>query len=343
MPEEPEKQSEIIKLPTTEPEQQIAEFRLPRFLLPVFLFLLIVLIGNFFYKYLQTPPSNFPIEVPIEIEKGTSLSEAVKIAKDTNLVRSEFALYVLMLLEHKDNSIKASTYVFERPLSLSELALELTKGNHRADLVKITNTEGETAIQIADRAYEILTNFDKETFIQLARPNEGKLFPDTYLIPKNFTAEELYELLTTTFEQKISAYEEEILNHQLTLDEIIILASILEREANSVESKRYVSGILQRRLSISMPLQVDASLEYVLNKPLKDLTAEDLDTDSPYNTYLNYGLTPTPIGNPGIEAIEAVLNPIESDYLFYITGDDGNFYYAKNFDGHRLNIEKYLR
>jgi UPF0755 protein len=92
-----------------------------------------------------------------------------------------------------------------------------------------------------------------------------------------------------------------------------------------------------------MPLQADASIEYVLNKPLSELTPEDLKIDSPFNTYTNTGLPPHPIGNPGLEAILAVLEPQESKYFFYITDDDGNFYYAKNFDEHRVNIAKYLR
>ena len=92
-----------------------------------------------------------------------------------------------------------------------------------------------------------------------------------------------------------------------------------------------------------MALQTDASIEYVLDKPLNELVPSDLEIDSPYNTYQNPGLPPTPIGNPGLEAIKAVLYPTPSKYLFYITGNDGNFYYAKNFDQHRLNIARYLR
>ena len=162
-------------------------------------------------------------------------------------------------------------------------------------------------------------------------------------MPKDYTALELFTLMRSTFDAKIAPLDTEIQNHSLSLDEIIILASILEREANSLDSKRIVSGILQTRLDIGMALQVDASMEYVLQKPLSLLTAEDLDTDSPYNTYLYPDLPPTPIGNPGLEAIEAVLNPEPSDYLFYITGDDGNFYYARDFEEHKINIARHLR
>ena len=130
---------------------------------------------------------------------------------------------------------------------------------------------------------------------------------------------------------------------KLSIDEILILASIIEREANTEESQKMISGIFQNRLAINMPLQADASIEYVLDKPLNELTPRDLEIDSPYNTYLNLGLPPTPIGNPGMEAIDAVLNPTKSDYYYYITDENGDFYYAKSYAEHLRNIEQYLR
>ena len=129
----------------------------------------------------------------------------------------------------------------------------------------------------------------------------------------------------------------------LSNNNVLTLASLLEREANSEESMRIVSGILQNRLKIKMPLQVDASIEYILDKPLKELTPEDLDIDSLYNTYKHTGLPPSPIGNPGLLAIDAVLHPKISKNLFYITGKNGEFHYASTFAEHQRNIAKYLR
>ena len=106
---------------------------------------------------------------------------------------------------------------------------------------------------------------------------------------------------------------------------------------------KIVAGILDSRLVLGMPLQVDATMEYVLDKPLSQLEPEDLEIDSPYNTYLNSGLPPTPIGNPGLAAIRAVLEPLPTDYLFYITDENGDFYYAKNFEEHKQNIARYLQ
>lgn len=288
-------------------------------------------------------PVDFPVDKEFVIEKGTSLKEIIANAKSEGYIRSELALYLELRLKHNETPIKASTFVFNEPLTLAEFALKLTEGGKRTDLFKFTHIEGETTLQLANRADESLSSFDVDEFLALTQGKEGFLFPETYLIPTNFTAKELYDLLTTTFEEKMAELSPEIEASSLTVEEIIILASIIEREANSVESKHMVSGILQNRLDIGMALQVDASIGYVLEKSLSELTASDLEMDSPYNTYLYPGLTPTPISNPGLESIAAVLNPTPSDYLFYITGDDGNFYYAENFDQHRANIAKHLR
>jgi UPF0755 protein len=248
-----------------------------------------------------------------------------------------------MLLKHDGESVKASTYIFDAPLEINKVAESLIAGDHDSNLVRLTFTEGERVTTIADRAQRVLKAFDKDRFLELANKKEGYLFPETYLVPANFTADDLYKLMSNTFLEKIETVNEKIQNQALSLEEIIILASILEREANTVESKKIVSGILQKRLEIGMALQVDASIEYILGKPLSELTANDLKKESPYNTYLNRGLPPTAIGNPGMAAINAILEPIPTEYFFYITGNDGEFYYAVDFDGHRRNIARHLR
>jgi len=294
---------------------------------PVFsvIVLLVLIKGGFsLVNFLKQPPENFPREEVVEIKVGSTLRDVVKIAKERNLVKSELFFYIYFTTFGDPSNIKASNYVF--------------KG-----LIKLTLTEGSSVKVLSEQIKAVLKEFDTEEFIKLAKPFEGYLFPETYLIPEDFSPEELVDLLKDTFMEKISDYQTEIEKSNLTLNEIITLASIIEREANSVESQKMVSGILQNRLAINMPLQADASIEYILEKPLKELTPEDLKIDSPYNTYLNKGLPPTPIGNPGINAITAVFEPTASDYLFYITGNDGEFYYAKTFDEHRVNIARYLR
>lgn len=296
-----------------------------------------------FVNWLFSAPTTFPVDTPITVEEGMSAKQIAALMEEGGYVRSRHALYLSLLLWHDPSAVKASVYSFSTPLTPRELAGELMTGHFGHDLTTLTLIEGERASHFASAADEALPDFDAAAFLTLATPYEGKLFPETYFVPATFTAEDLFALLRQTYEEKVAPLRPAIAESGLTEDDVITLASIVEREANSEESMRLVAGILRERLRIGMALQVDASLEYVLDKPLRELTAEDLKLDSPYNTYLTSDLPPTPIGNPGLTAIRAVLEPEPSDYLFYITGDDGEFYYARTFDEHRLNIARHLR
>lgn len=292
---------------------------------------------------LNQPDNQFSVPASLTIEPGTSVKQITKNLAAANIVQSEHLLYFVITLFHDPKDIKASTYVFEEAMTTREVAQMLVTGDFDNDLISFTHIEGERAIHIAIEAEKTLTNFDTALFIERAVPLEGTLYPETYRIPKDFTAAELVDLMVKTYAEKTADLSERMSKHPLGQIGVLTLASIIEREANTVDSMRMVSGILQGRMEAGMPLQADASIEYVLDKPLKQLTSEDLKVDSPYNTYLNRGLPPTPIGNPGRDAIMAVLEPIESDYVYYITDEEGNFHYAKDFDEHRANVAKYLR
>ncbi|MCA9363550.1 endolytic transglycosylase MltG [Candidatus Kaiserbacteria bacterium] len=294
-------------------------------------------------KNLNQAPVLFPINTPITIDEGSGVKQITEQLENSGVVKSKTFLYYALVLFHDPATIKASTYLFEEPLSTLKVAKRLTEGDFDSNLVTFTHYEGERVSKLAERATLLLPQFDSAKFITLAEPFEGQLYPDTYFIPKDFTADDLLNLLHETFNERLNQFESKISAHNLDLNEILILASIIEREANSPESMRMVSGILQNRLEIGMALQADASIEYILDKPLSELTPDDLEIDSPYNTYLYPGLPPTPIGNPGLDAIEAVLNPTKSDYFYYITGNDGEFYYAETYNQHLINIEKYLK
>jgi UPF0755 protein len=304
----------------------------------------LLLILNFSYHFLISPPKNFPIEQPIEITLGTSVVDIAKQLKDVGVVRSEFILYAVLVAYYEPTDIKASTYIFSNPLSVYEVASALTEGNYTYDLVRFTHREGMSVRAMSSDVTRVFPHISAGEFIAYATPFEGELFPETYFVPKDITLEALVALMRKAYQSTIALFANETIEHILSPTEIVILASILEREANSPETMKEVANILLRRLSINMPLQVDATMEYVIDKPLSELTAEDLREDSPYNTYTRSGLPPTPIGNPGTEALSAVIHATtNTPYLFYITGNDGVFYYARDFDEHRQNIQRYLR
>ena len=229
-----------------------------------------------------------------------------------------------------------------------EIVEALTKGT--ADLW-ITIPEGWRREEIAESlAKQELEAFDKELFLELSAADEGKLFPDTYLVPRQADTRLLYSLLTNTFERKIIlGLEDEIEASPHDFEQVLVMASILEREAQGYEDMRHVAGVLWKRLEIGMPLQADATLQYVKGySPTQKSwwvppTSEDKKLQSPFNTYLNPGLPPKPIANPGLEAVKAALNPVETDDLFYIHDRTGQIHFAETLDEHNANVQKYLR
>lgn len=294
------------------------------------------------FLHLNAAPKH-DLPTSFTVESGTNVKTITANLEKQGLVKSETFLYLLLVTFFEPTNIKASTYIIEEPFTAFQLAKKLVEGDFDSDLIRFTHFEGETVNHIANNAEKQLSGFDKDAFLQLSLPLEGRLFPDTYFIPQTFSATELNELLLTSFEEAIEPLQDQILASKFSLEEILVLASIIEREANTASSMNLVSSVLQNRLAIGMPLQADASIEYVLNKPLKELTPKDLEIDSPYNTYLNPGLPPTPIGNPGLDSIIAVLEPTESNYFYYITDDSGKFHFSETYDQHLQNINIYLR
>lgn len=291
------------------------------------------------HSILNAPPQDFPVQTDIIIPEDVSINEITKIFETAHVVKSSFYLKLVLRYMHANQYIQAGTYRFDSTRSTDAIAESITSGENLSPLVTLFLPEG---FQTKD-LYTYLPASVISTTTHDISQLEGYLFPDTYFISSNATLNDILILLQDTHKIKMAQFTDQIAHSSLSESEVIILASILEREANSAESKKMVSGILQNRLAIKMPLQVDAVFGYILDKTSKELTEEDLRMDSPYNTYSNVGLPPTPISNPGVEAIEAVFHPIETEYLYYITGDDGNFYYAKTFEEHRRNKAKYIQ
>jgi UPF0755 protein len=291
------------------------------------------------YTYLDTPPHDFPIGVEVTIPEGTLQNDATDTLKDAGMVRSALLLHIQLTRSFSGKYVKAGIYTFPHALTSHEIADALITGAYMSPALKLTLPEGFSVSNFAEYFPNTYTRYETRDLSDL----EGRLFPDTYYISNAQSMDEIITMLTSTMQERLRAYEDAIAQSGFSEDEVIILASILEREANDEESMRRVSGILQNRLAINMPLQVDATFDYILGKTSEELTMDDLKIDSPYNTYLYRGLPPAPIANPGIQAIEAVLYPIPSDDLYYLTGNDGVFYYAETHDEHVRNKDRYLR
>lgn len=284
-------------------------------------------IGIFFY--LASPPNSNPEIKQFVVNQGDGLSEIALRLEQNKYIRNQ---YVFMFL--------ASVSDLRQRLQAGSFNLSSSYSNQK--IIKVL-----TEAQVAEYWFKIIDGQRlEELTIQFPKENEGYLFPDSYKIPVDYTPSQILSIISKNFAKN---FDQAKANSIYSDQEIVTLASLIEREARTLESKKMVSGILQNRLKIGMALQVDASVQYArdsLRKPKtywEPLLANDIDLVSPYNTYKNPGLPPSPICNPGLNSLIAAFEPTPSDYLFYITGNDNQMHYAKTLEEHNQNIAKYLK
>lgn len=279
----------------------------------------------------------------VRIPLGATVRESARILESSGIISSPIVFKNFVILLNGESGLHAGDYYFKNPESSFFAALRFTRGEGKLDPVKITIPEGFTSREIAKVLEEKLTAFDTESFLQKAQERQGYLFPETYYFSPTALPEDIIGVMETTFSQKIAPFMADIEKSGRSLKDVIIMASILEREARKFETKQMIAGILWRRLSIGMPLQVDAAFDMVNGTTTFGLTLEDLRTDHPYNTYTNRGLPPGPIANPGMESIQAAVSPTVSSYLYYLTDRKGIMRYARTHDEHVQNKAIYLR
>ncbi|NBI06709.1 endolytic transglycosylase MltG [Senegalia massiliensis] len=309
--------------------------------------LLIIVLGGLKYYYeLNTRPVSSDGEqksVKVEIQSGSTTSDIAKILKENNLIRDKNVFRIVSRIKGTEGKLKAGFYEFDSSMTPEEILNKLVVGGKDGETIKFTIPEGFTIEEIAEKlANENIINKDK--FIDLTydiekfskeykflndipeKMNmEGYLYPNTYQIYKDSTEYEIIKRMLDEFNNK---YNEIIKNKEIPLDlsvyELITLASLVEREAKVDKDRNLVSSVIYNRLKIDMPLQIDATIQYALENRKEKLTYDDLEVDSIYNTYKNKGLPVGPICSPGIESINASLNPENTDYIFYVLKKDGS-------------------
>ena len=317
-------------------------------LMIIFGIIAIVVLGSLvFYREGNLPVNKKNTSSKIfVINPGEGLNSITRRLSTEGLIRSRIVFYLLVKQLGIEKNIQAGSFNLSESMSAKQLAEALTHGT-RDEWVQII--EGLRKEEVA----EIVTKkfiFTETEFNALAK--EGYLFPDTYLMPKEATAAFIVDYLRQTLDSKFTlAMQEKAKKLNLTKDQVITLASLVEREGRSKEAKLAIASIMLRRLKEEMPLDLDATVQYAIGyQPQektwwkKNLTIDDLKIESPYNTYINAGLPPGPISSPGIDSIEAVVNAdSNTPYLFYITGNDNKMHYAKNLEEHNKNVAKYLK
>ena len=288
-------------------------------------------------------PSDFSSGITTHIPQNMTLSEAAEKLESQHIIRSAFAFKVAVALFHEGRGIQAGDYLWNEPQSAMRIAYRMAYGIQGLEEIKVTVPEGLASSDIARLLAKDIPGFDSKGFLALAKPQEGYLFPDTYFFYENATPETVVDAMRANFERQISALSFQISLSGRSEKDIITMASLVEKEASSTTDRRIIAGILWKRLDDGMLLQVDAPFFYILGKDSSELTATDLATTSPYNLYKHTGLTPTPINNPGMDAIEAALNPTKTNYYYYLSDTNGVTHYAVTFDDHLANERKYLQ
>lgn len=288
-------------------------------------------------------PADKTYPVSFEIKSGQSLFSISQQLYEENIITSKRVFEILMISLGSDRHVSFGEFYFERPLSVIEVAFRISGKEFGVEKVRVTFPEGFSTKEMSSRLENALPAFDKAKFETLVAKEEGYLFPDTYSFFPSVREEFIVETLKQNFTKKIAPFEDDIAASGRTKEDIIIIASLLEKEARGENDNRIIAGILWKRLDKGMRLQVDAPFIYLLGKESSELTRADLQIDSPFNTYRYEGLPPSPINNPGLDTIEAALNPQESPYLFYLHDKEGNVYYGRTYAEHLQNIKKHLR
>lgn len=288
------------------------------------------------------PPRDFPANSFIHVDRGKSVSMIGEELKAKGLIRSVTAFKFFVVVLGGEKRMQVGTYFFRQPNSVTNVALKLTNRFLGFKPYRVTVTEGMSNEKIANLLAKQIPRFDKQEFLEKTSGLEGELFPDTYFFAPLDNVDDIIFEMNQSWKEETKDLRSEALFAGKSFDDILIMASIIEREAKTAEDRRLVSGILWKRIKIGMPLQVDATFEYYTDYNTYTVTKHVMKEDSPYNTYTNKGLPPTPIANPGLDSIEAALEPTASPYLYYLTGRDGKMYYAKDFAGHKKNRRLYL-
>jgi len=302
---------------------------------PIIILILLVaaIIGIFWYSGLDKPVT-LSEEVTITIEEGSSTTKISKVLHENGITRNKNAFKNYAKKADITGDLRPGTYTFSGMVSLEDIGIEMTTKGQQAESIKITIPEGLKVTEIADIFAESGLA-DKEDFLEYAQNGdfpydyipapgtenrlEGFLFPNTYMFDSTWGAEEIIDLLLAQFDKVWTEgnYQSRAKELGYSTLEIITIASMVEKEARVDAERTTISSVIHNRLNIDMLLQIDATIQFLFDEYKDPLLYKDLEIDSPYNTYKNYGLPPGPIASPGEACIKAALYPESTDYLYY--------------------------
>jgi len=294
--------------------------------------------------YMFSAPGDFPEGQSVfTIDIGRPLVGVANDLEDAGYIRSKLVFSTFVTLLGGERRVSPGDYQLRYGQNVFQIAWQIARGNHGIERVKVTIPEGKTVGQIADLLDVAFPEFDAETFRTLAQSQEGYLFPETYFFFPAVTPDEAVRAMRAMFDFKTANLFSSAALGGRSVSSIVIMASLVEREAHGSDDRAVIAAILYKRLELGMRLQVDATVAYAAGKGDEALSKADFAIDSPYNTYRHGGLPPGPIANPGIAAITAALSPAKTSYLYYLHDKNGSIHYAKTYAEHQKNIARYLK
>lgn len=303
----------------------------------------LIIVFSFYLRFVSAP-ADFPTGLLYEVSRGRSLSAVAADLDARHVIRSQFMFKGFVTILGLGRGAVAGDYEFDSKDTVIGVAYRIGRGAYGLTRLKVTIPEGTSSAQIARLFGPQFYRFDAEAFAELGKKYEGYLFPDTYYFLPNVTAGEAARAMLANYQSKIADIADLVRAFGKPAKDVIVMASIIEEEARTTESRRIIAGILWKRLAERMPLQVDATFASVNGKTKSsELSLDDLKIDSPYNTYVYRGLPPGPISNPGLDSIRAAVTPIATKYYFYLSDKKGEMHYAVTHDEHVANKFKYLK
>jgi UPF0755 protein len=320
-------------------------------------------VGLYIFNSLQPMTVGEPKN--IEIPQGLGSSQIAEILETEGIIRDAFLFKMVLRFEQEGSAFQAGQYAMHPGMTNQEIIVKLNSGDViQEKMDRFTVPEGWTIVQMANKLPE---NLNPEVFIELAdQPElfsfkyldslpqtdslkyslEGYLFPETYEFKQDSTEQDVIQRMLLELESKLDKlpadWQETMASRELDFHHLLTIASLIEREVIAEHERPMVAGIIYNRLDINMMLQIDATVQYLLEKQKEKLLYADLEVDSPYNTYKVTGLPPGPIASPSLSSIEAALYPEPSKYLFYVTKKDGTneHLFAETYNEHLRNIEQ---
>ncbi|MDD5490005.1 MAG: endolytic transglycosylase MltG [Candidatus Moranbacteria bacterium] len=323
-------------------------------------FIILLLLGWWFHQQVYYSHGTGDILQTFEIESGEGVKEIAKNLENAQLVKNDLYFNYYVWKTGSRGKIQAGKYELRGSMTIPEITQVLNMGEVVSNEVKITFPEGTSLKDMADILKQ--KGFDGENFLNVAKSGEGAktdyeflkdrpknvdlegfLFPDTYIFFKDTSEANIVSRMLLNFDEKLTPQmRNDIKNQNRTVFEVVTMASILEKEVKTSEDMKIASGIFWDRIEIGQPLQSCATIAYVLGKEKKQYSFDDTRTPSPYNTYINKGLPPGPIDNPGMNAIKAAIYPAKTGDNYFLTDPEtGKTVFSKTIEEHNANKVKY--